>query len=77
MTPELASLNDIPAFEFPNDSISYMKTLKGPLMDHWKLARNKEIDDWMSQEVAEVAELPKRSTAILDHFGNICSNTST
>ncbi|MDH4460001.1 MAG: reverse transcriptase domain-containing protein [Flectobacillus sp.] len=65
---DILGMHEIPASEFPLESISYGKTLKGPLSEHWQIARNKEIENWMAQEVAEVSDLPVGSKAIPGHW---------
>ena len=54
--------------DLPLGSISYKESLKGPLAPYWQQARNKEFDNWMRLDVAEVTDLPEGERAIPGHW---------
>lgn len=68
VSSDLTTLNEIPAHEFPSDSIGYKPSLKGPLAPYWKEARHTEIQNWFDQEVAEISDLPDGCKAIPGHW---------
>lgn len=65
---DLIPLQLIRECDFPKGTIGYKESLIGPLALHWKLARNKEVCNWIKMEVAEVSDLPEYERAIPGHW---------
>lgn len=68
VTSSVTDINAIPDDQFPQEPIGYKPSLKGPLATFWAAERQKEIDNWIKLNVAEISDLPPDHQAIPGHW---------